>query len=73
MGLKVIPNLNFEYIALYMEEKEINIYLIQQIWLEEDIDHWNINGITFFMYAPEYQKSSRERGGLAIELLKKPY
>jgi hypothetical protein len=60
-----------EYIALYMEEKDIDVYLIQETWLEGNVDHWNINGTTFFTHGPEKQNSSRGRGGVAIGLSKK--
>jgi hypothetical protein len=40
-------NTKFEYIALYIKEKEIDVYLIQETWLEGDLDHLSINGITF--------------------------
>jgi exonuclease III len=63
--------MKFEYIALYMEENEIDVYLIQEMWMEGDTDHWNINGITFFTHFPEKQSSSRGRGGLAIALSRK--
>ena len=64
-------NTKFEYIALMMDEKNIDVYLIQETWLEGDIDHWTITGITFFTHGPEKQNSSRGRGGLAIGLSKK--
>jgi exonuclease III len=64
-------NSKFEYIALYMEEKNIDVYLLQETWLEGNVDHWCINGITFFTHGPEKQSSSRGRGGLAIALSKK--
>ena len=63
--------MKFEYIALYMEENGIDVYLVQETWLKGDQDHWNINGITFFTHAPEKQSSGRGRGGLAIALSKK--
>ena len=64
-------NTKLEYIALYMDDKDIDVYLIQETWLAGDIDHWVINGITFFMHGPEKQDSSRGRGGLAIGLSRK--
>ena len=64
-------NTNFEYIALLMDEKDIDVYLIQETWLEGDLDHCMINGITFFTHGPEKQNSSRGCGGLAIGLSKK--
>jgi hypothetical protein len=45
--------------------------MIQETWLEGDIDHWIVNGITFFMHGPEKQDLSRGRGGLAIGLSRK--
>jgi hypothetical protein len=65
-------NMKFEYITLYMEENDIDVYLTQETWLEGDQDHWGINGIIFFTpHGPEKQSSSRGRGGLAIALSKK--
>ena len=46
-------NSKLEYIALYMDDKDIDVYMIQETWLEGDIDHWIVNGITFFMHGPE--------------------
>ena len=63
--------MKFEYIALYMIDNDVDVYLIQETWLEGDQDHWNINGITFFTHAPEKQSSGRGRGGLAIALSKR--
>ena len=64
-------NTKLEYITLYMEEKDIDVYLLQETWLEGNANHWIINGITFFTHAPETQNCSRGRGGLAIGLSKK--
>jgi exonuclease III len=64
-------NTKFEYIALLMDEKDIDVYLIQETWLEGDLDQWMINGITFFSHGPKKQNSSRGRGGLAIGLSQK--
>jgi hypothetical protein len=52
-------NMKFKYITLHMEDNGIDIYLIQETWLEGDKDHWNINGITFFTFVLEKQSSSR--------------
>jgi hypothetical protein len=57
-----------EHIAIYMEDHNIDMYLLQGTWLEGYIDHWEINGVTFFTHGPETQTSSRGRVGLAIAL-----
>jgi hypothetical protein len=54
-----------------MEEMDIDVYLIQETWLEGDVDHWNINGTTFFIHGPEIQNLSRGRGEVAIGLSEK--
>jgi exonuclease III len=64
-------NTKLEYIALYMEEMNVDVYLLQETWLTGNIDHWYINGITFFTHGPDEQTSSRGRGGLAIGLSRK--
>ena len=64
-------NTKFEYIALYMEGNDIDVYLVQETWLEGDKDHWVINGITFFTHGLENQNSSRGRGGMAIAMSRK--
>ena len=63
-------NTKLEYIAIYMDEMNIDVYLIQETWLEGNIDHWEMKGITFFTHGPETQNSKRGRGGVAIGLLK---
>jgi hypothetical protein len=47
-----------------MEGNNINVYLIQETWLDGDQDHWEIHG-------PKKQTSSRGCGGLAIALSRK--
>jgi hypothetical protein len=54
-----------------MENNDINVYLIQETWLEGNKDHWEINGITLFMHVPEKQSLGRGQGGLVIALSKK--
>ena len=39
-------NSKFKYIALYMEEKGIDLYLIQETWMEGNTNHWCIYGVT---------------------------
>jgi hypothetical protein len=34
--------------TLYMEEMDIDAYLIQETCLEGDVNHWNINGDELF-------------------------
>jgi hypothetical protein len=44
-------NSKLEYITLYMDNKGIEFYMVQETWrLEGDLDHWIVNGITFFTY-----------------------
>jgi hypothetical protein len=47
-----------QYITIYMEEHDINVYLMQETWLKGDIDHWVINRVTFCMHAPETQQTN---------------
>jgi hypothetical protein len=58
-----------ETIAAHMLKNLIDIYLIQETWLEGS-DDFAIGGITFLMHAQEKQQG-RGRGGVAIALSKK--
>jgi hypothetical protein len=63
--------MKLETIVAYMLKCLINIYLIQETWLEGSND-FTIGEITFLMHAQEKQEG-RGRGGVAITLWKRTF